>query len=126
MPGVREAPGELWGAGAMEQLEVPVAMQSPGSSNPKYQAINQEDSQGGPFDFLGRFIHKDEIFWQEPAGTFTINNGAAYTGSRTVTLNSTVSDALSIILDLPPATTVRAVRVAPVRIGQNHSRTGLE
>ena len=94
--GLAWTPDSSGDTGNLEQLEVPVAMQSPGSSNPKYQAINQEDSQGGPFDFLGWFIHKDEIFWQEPAGTFTINNGAAYTGSRTVTLNSTVSDALSL------------------------------
>ena len=35
------------------------------ADNPKAQAIAAHDSQGGLGDFIGRFVHKDEIFWAE-------------------------------------------------------------
>jgi uncharacterized repeat protein (TIGR02543 family) len=50
-----------------ESIDVPIDMQSINfSSNPKYQAIDTHSSQGGATNgILGRFIHKDEIFWNE-------------------------------------------------------------
>jgi LmbE family N-acetylglucosaminyl deacetylase len=47
-----------------ESIDVPAAMQSMMlSSNPKYRAIDEH--QGGAQSYLGRFVHKDEIFWAE-------------------------------------------------------------
>jgi hypothetical protein len=66
------------------------------ATNPKIQALSAHVSQGGAYGFLGNFVHSDEVFWTEPAGVFTIAGGAAYTASSTVTLNSTVSDALPL------------------------------
>jgi LmbE family N-acetylglucosaminyl deacetylase len=49
-----------------ESVEVPLAMQSTNYSiNPKYLAVSAHASQGGADGFLGKFIHKDEIFWTE-------------------------------------------------------------
>lgn len=49
-----------------ESLDVPLAMQSLQlPSNPKYLAIQTHVSQGGVDTILGRFLHKDEIFWVE-------------------------------------------------------------
>lgn len=49
-----------------ESLDVPMSMQSLQlASNPKYNAIQAHVSQGGADTILGRFIHKDEIFWLE-------------------------------------------------------------
>ena len=39
------------------------------ASNRKYQAIDQEVLEGGVSSYLGRFIHRDEIFWREPLNT---------------------------------------------------------
>ena len=49
-----------------ESLDVPASLQSlfyPG--NLKQRAADEHASQGGSWAFLGRFIHKDEIFWVE-------------------------------------------------------------
>lgn len=47
-----------------ESIDVPVAMQSPLlTTNPKYRAVDEH--QGGAQTYLGRFVHKDEIFWAE-------------------------------------------------------------
>jgi len=50
-----------------ESLDVPFPMQSTNNAfNPKYQAIDAHASQGGNSDaLLGRFLHKDEVFWPE-------------------------------------------------------------
>jgi LmbE family N-acetylglucosaminyl deacetylase len=49
-----------------ESIDVPVDMQSTlYSTNPKYRAIAEHVSQGGTGGFLGRFLHKDEIYWVE-------------------------------------------------------------
>jgi LmbE family N-acetylglucosaminyl deacetylase len=50
---------------ARESLDVPLPMQSTNIAlNPKYQAIDTHASQGGGSDpLLGRFLHKDEVFW---------------------------------------------------------------
>ncbi len=52
-------------------LDVPLAMQDLNlRTNPKYRAIQSHASQVGPQSFVGRFAHKDEIFWSEnPYGT---------------------------------------------------------
>jgi LmbE family N-acetylglucosaminyl deacetylase len=51
-----------------ESLDVPLAMQSTQwDTNLKYKAIDRHVSQGGAASFLGRFLHKDEIFWAEAA-----------------------------------------------------------
>lgn len=52
-----------------ESLDVPVEMQSTHyAGNPKYLAADAHYSQNGASSFLGRWIHKDEVFWVEPAG----------------------------------------------------------
>ncbi|MBI5897272.1 MAG: discoidin domain-containing protein [Desulfobacterales bacterium] len=51
-----------------ESLDVPVLMQTthyPG--NPKYLAADAHYSQNGASSFLGRWVHKDEVFWVEQA-----------------------------------------------------------
>jgi len=49
-----------------ESIEVPLAMQSTSYwMNPKYLAVSAHASQDGANGFLGRFIHRDEIFWVE-------------------------------------------------------------
>jgi LmbE family N-acetylglucosaminyl deacetylase len=51
-----------------ESLDVPVSIQSafyPG--NPKYLATDAHYSQNGASSFLGRWVHKDEVFWVEQA-----------------------------------------------------------
>ena len=47
-------------------LDVPLAMQDLNLRvNPKYRAIQAHASQAGPRSFIGRFAHKDEVFWSE-------------------------------------------------------------
>jgi LmbE family N-acetylglucosaminyl deacetylase len=47
-----------------ESIDVPAAMQTPMLAiNAKYNAIDQH--QAGAQTYLGRFVHKDEIFWAE-------------------------------------------------------------
>ena len=49
-----------------EQIDVPAAMQTPVlTQNPKYLALDAHVSQGGGASFIGRFVHKGEIFWAE-------------------------------------------------------------
>ena len=63
-PGYTE-PGYEWSA--HKSVVVPQAMQATDlAANPKYQAINAHQSQGGAAGhdgFLGSFVHKDEVFW---------------------------------------------------------------
>jgi LmbE family N-acetylglucosaminyl deacetylase len=48
-----------------ESLDVPLSMQSTDfTNNPKYQALDAHESQGGVRD-LGIYLHKDEFFWPE-------------------------------------------------------------
>ncbi len=54
----------LWGD--RQSIIVPVSMQATNLSvNPKWLAIDGHASQGGAGGFLGKFVHKDEIFWAE-------------------------------------------------------------
>ncbi len=54
--------GLIWSE--RESLDVPISMQSTDFiENLKYQAINRHTTQGGASGFLGRFVHKDEIYW---------------------------------------------------------------
>ncbi len=49
-----------------ERFIVPAAMQDPDDAqNPKSQAIAAHASQGGLGDFIGRFVHLDEVFWAD-------------------------------------------------------------
>ena len=88
--------GLLWSA--RESLPVPADMQSTDPAiNRKIKAIAEDVSQGGTTDFLGQFVHSDEIFWAEPlsllppSGSLTVNGGAPYTATTAVTLDSAVS-----------------------------------
>ena len=60
-----------WGANPLtwagrESLDVPLPMQSTFfPANPKYVAIGSHATQGGVDGYIGRWIHKDEIFWTE-------------------------------------------------------------
>ena len=58
-------PGYTWSS--HESIVVPQAMQSTTlSSNPKYEALDAHQTQDGATGFLGRFVHKDEVFWIDP------------------------------------------------------------
>ena len=47
-------------------LDVPLSMQNLNLLvNIKYRAIQAHASQAGPGSFIGRFAHKDEVFWSE-------------------------------------------------------------
>lgn len=47
-------------------IDVPRTMQSTTPEvNPKYLAINAHESQGGAGAFIGKSIHRDEVFWAE-------------------------------------------------------------
>ena len=51
---------------ARESFDVPLPMQATFLlENIKLLAIDEHDSQGGYYEFIGQFIHKDEIFWAE-------------------------------------------------------------
>jgi LmbE family N-acetylglucosaminyl deacetylase len=69
-------PGFAWGD--RESLEVPAAMQLTNyAANPKYQAAEAHWTQGGAGAYLGRFIHRDEIFWLDD-----LDAGAAPGGNQ--------------------------------------------
>lgn len=69
-----------------ESLDVPLAMQTTSfANNPKYKAIDDHISQGGAATFLGRFVHKDEIFWLEPLDGVALPPKASAGTSQTVT-----------------------------------------
>jgi hypothetical protein len=84
-----------------EEFIVPLDMQDDtDATNPKAQAIEDFVSQGGLGGFIGRFVHKDEIFWAEyvnfPALSIddvTVAEGddAEFTISRTKALNVDIS-----------------------------------
>jgi LmbE family N-acetylglucosaminyl deacetylase len=60
-----ESGGELvWDE--REQFIIPGAWQSDTEGNPKSLAVAEHDSQGGLEGFIGRYIHRDEIFWADP------------------------------------------------------------
>ncbi len=60
-PGLVNTP-LLWSA--RESIDVPSAMQSLNpQENSKYVAISAHATQGGASGWLGRFVHKDEVFW---------------------------------------------------------------
>ena len=47
-------------------IDVPRTMQNMAPElNPKYLAINAHESQGGSGAFIGKSIHRDEVFWAE-------------------------------------------------------------
>ncbi len=49
-----------------QSIDVPRAMQNPTPQlNPKYLAIDAHVSQGGSGAFIGKSIHRDEVFWSE-------------------------------------------------------------
>jgi LmbE family N-acetylglucosaminyl deacetylase len=85
-----------------ESIDVPVAMQNTVfSSNPKYQAIDAHISQGGALSFLGRFVHKDEIFWLENLAGATLSPKASAGISQTVEPGASVQ--LSAAGSIDPA-----------------------
>jgi LmbE family N-acetylglucosaminyl deacetylase len=78
---------------AREDLPVPADMQSTNPSlNRKIKAVNQEMIEGGTSDFLGQFVHSDEVFWAKAQSmSVTVNGGSQYTHTTAVTLTSAVS-----------------------------------
>ena len=81
-----------------ESLDVPLAMQSTElATNPKYIAIQDHVSQGGVDTILGRFLHKDEIFWVESTAGGSLpprvdaGNGQVVSAGASVTLNGSGS-----------------------------------
>lgn len=74
-----------------ESIDVPVVMQTPlFATNPKYHAIDQH--QAGATTYLGRFVHKDEVFWAERlSGAAPLHVDANF--------NQTVSAAASVQLN---------------------------
>ncbi|MEW8050556.1 MAG: PIG-L family deacetylase [Candidatus Thiodiazotropha sp.] len=74
-----------------ESLNVPLPMQDTVLSvNPKINAIASHDTQGGILGFLGKFSHKDEIFWVE--NPLTANSPPVVDAgpSMSVAMNETV------------------------------------
>lgn len=68
-----------------ESIDVPVAMQNTNLlQNLKYKAINAHVSQGGAPSFLGRFVHKDEVFWLEQLTGATLPPKASAGTGQTV------------------------------------------
>ncbi len=94
-----ESGGELvWDE--REQFIIPGAWQSDTEGNPKSLAIAAHDSQGGLGGFIGRFVHRDEIFWADSynypvlsIGDATVTEGgnAQFTISRSGGRNMPVS-----------------------------------
>jgi LmbE family N-acetylglucosaminyl deacetylase len=77
-----------------ESLDVPYAMQTTSfANNPKYKAIDDHISQGGASTFLGRFVHKDEVFWLESL------TGATLPPKASAGLSQTVADGASVQLN---------------------------
>jgi LmbE family N-acetylglucosaminyl deacetylase len=79
-----------------ETIPVPTVMQSLDlNSNPKYLAIDAHRSQGGASGYLGEFIHRDEIFWQDDlanhAPTAEAGPGQSVASSAPVTLDGSGS-----------------------------------
>jgi LmbE family N-acetylglucosaminyl deacetylase len=83
-----------------EQFVIPTAWQSDTDGNPKALAVDDHASQGGLGGFIGRFVHRDEIFWAEYVNypvlsvgdaTATEGGNAVFTVSRTGALNVAVS-----------------------------------
>jgi LmbE family N-acetylglucosaminyl deacetylase len=76
-----------------EQFVVPTVMQNPNDAvNPKSQAIDAHQNQGGLGGFIGRWVHRDEIFWASyinypmlsiSDATTTEGGSATFTISRT-------------------------------------------
>jgi LmbE family N-acetylglucosaminyl deacetylase len=72
-----------------ESIDVPAAMQTPILSiNAKYHAIDQH--QAGAQTYLGRFIHKDEIFWAERLGSGPLPLHIDAGFDQTAPINTTV------------------------------------
>lgn len=79
--------------GERESIDVPYAMQTTSfANNPKYKAIDDHISQGGASTFLGRFVHKDEVFWLENL------TGAVLPPKASAGTSQTVSDGASVQL----------------------------
>jgi VCBS repeat-containing protein len=84
---------------ARERFEVPISMQNSDlEANPKYRAIRYDYASQWQLDsgFLGRFVHKDEIFWPEvyawgPSGiddaTGVLEGGQTVMGAPGVLVN---------------------------------------
>jgi LmbE family N-acetylglucosaminyl deacetylase len=75
-----------------ESIEVPLAMQSTNYwMNPKYLAVSAHASQeNGVNGFLGRFIHRDEIFWVEnldPGTQYSLTVNVSPSGAGSVSKN---------------------------------------
>lgn len=82
-------PGMPWAE--RESIEVPSAMQTTAfAQNPKYQAIAAHASQGGVGNILARFIHRDEVLWQEPVTGATLPPVAAAAGPTAVAFGASV------------------------------------
>ena len=91
-PGLPASGPQSWGT--WEHLTVPAAMQSTNlATNPKVVAINKHSSQGGTGDFLGQFVHSDEIFWPEQLNAAPVNHSpTAVAGpAQTVAIKAAVT-----------------------------------
>lgn len=94
-PPILETTSLLWSD--RESLDVPLSMQSTDlATNPKYLAIQDHVSQGGVDTILGRFLHKDEIFWVESTGgsqppRVDAGNGQVVSAGASVSLNGSGS-----------------------------------
>ena len=90
-PGLPASGPQSWGT--WEHLPVPAAMQSTNlATNPKVVAIDKHASQGGTGDFLGQFVHSDEIFWPEQLGVAANRAPTAVAGpAQTVATKAAVT-----------------------------------
>jgi LmbE family N-acetylglucosaminyl deacetylase len=85
---------------AREQFVIPTAWQSDTDGNPKSLAIAAQATIGGLGGFIGRFVHRDEIFWAESVNmpelsisdaSVTEGGNMVFTVSRSGALNMPVS-----------------------------------
>jgi LmbE family N-acetylglucosaminyl deacetylase len=83
-----------------EQFLIPASWVGVGDANPKAEAIDAHQNQGGLGGFIGRWVHRDEIFWASYVNypvlsisnaTATEGSNASFTISRTGALNVAVS-----------------------------------
>ncbi len=99
-PSIEAASGGKLAWTEREQFYIPADWLAMGDSNPKAQAIDAHAGQGGLGGFIGRFVHRDEIFWADYVNypvlsisdaTATEGDAASLTISRTGATNVEVA-----------------------------------
>jgi LmbE family N-acetylglucosaminyl deacetylase len=99
-PSIETASGGKLVWSEREQFYIPEEWVGVGDANPKAQAIDAHAGQDGLDGFIGRFVHRDEIFWADYLNypvlsisdtTTTEGGNATFTISRTGATNVEVA-----------------------------------